>query len=903
MPLDTRRPSTTTWHSLKASEALERLGSSPHGLGAAEAEARLKEAGPNRLPEAERRPAWKRFAVQFNNVLIIVLLVAGVVTLALGHYVDSGVIFGVVLVNALIGYIQEGKAEKALESIKGMLSPEAVVLRDGRRTRVKAETIVPGDVVVIEPGDRIPADLRIIKARGLRVQEAALTGESVPVDKTAAPAPLTAPLAERVSLAFAGTTAVQGHAQGVVFGTALHTEIGRISEMLSRVETLDTPLLRQLAHFGRMLTAAILGLAAVAFLVGTVLRGYSMEDMFLAVVGLAVAAIPEGLPAIVTITLAIGVKRMAGRNAIIRRLPAVETLGSVSVICSDKTGTLTRNEMTTRAYALADGAVEVAGTGYAPVGTFQRDGTAFDPLDDPLLARVLVAGAVCADALVEETGAGGWTVTGDPTEGALVVAAGKAGLDPETLRREHRRLDAIPFESERAYMATLDADPDGGRPNIHVKGAPEVILRLCGTEATAEGERPIDRDAWHARAGDLSSRGMRVLALAERPGAPSDTHLDEAHVAENLTLLGLVGLIDPPREEAMQAVARCLSAGIRVKMITGDHAMTARAIGTALGLPGAGEAMTGADIDATSDEDLRRRVREVDVFARATPEHKLRLVTALQHDGSICAMTGDGVNDAPALKRADVGVAMGVQGTDAAKEAAEMVLADDNFASIAAAVEEGRTVYDNIKKAITFILPTNGGQAMTILAAIALGTMLPITPVQILWVNMITAVTLALALAFEPPEKGVMARRPRPSGAPILSGFLMWRVAFVSALLLVAVFGLFLWQVKGEGADPATARTVAVNMLVAGEIAYLFSSRYLTASAFSWDCFAGSRAALIAVALVVVAQAAFTYWPPMAFLFGTAPLTGEHWAAIAGCAVLVFLAVEAEKAVVRRREQ
>jgi magnesium-transporting ATPase (P-type) len=903
MPLDTRHPDSFAWHAKTFDEALEHLDSSSQGLTSETAATRLADIGPNRLPTADRRPAWKRFAHQFNNVLILVLLGAGVVTFLLQHYVDSGVIFGVVLINALIGFIQEGKAEKALDSIRGMLSPEAVVLRDGRRTRIPADDVVPGDVVVIEPGDRIPADLRLIKARGLRVQEAALTGESVPVDKSARPTAADAPLADRVSLAFAGTTAVQGHAEGVVFGTGLRTEIGRISELLSTVETLDTPLLRQLSQFGKLLTVVILALAALAFTIGVTLRGYSNEDMFLAAVGLAVAAIPEGLPAIVTITLAIGVKRMARRNAVIRRLPAVETLGSVSVICSDKTGTLTRNEMTARAYALADGMIEVEGTGYAPTGGFTREGAALAPLAHPRLARVLVAGAVCADALVEKTAEDGWRVTGDPTEGALVVAAAKAGLSSDALRQDYRRLDAIPFESERAYMATLNADPEGGAPVIHVKGAPEIIVRLCAREAGPDGDRPIDRDLWRTHVETLSSRGMRVLALAERADAPSATHLDEAHVAEGLTMLGLVGLMDPPREEAMAAVARCLAAGIRVKMITGDHALTARAIGSALGLPGADGALTGADIDRLSDEELRARVREVDVFARATPEHKLRLVSAIQHDGSVCAMTGDGVNDAPALKRADVGVAMGIQGTDAAKEAAEMVLADDNFASIAAAVEEGRTVYDNIRKAITFILPTNGGQAMVILAAIALGTMLPVTPVQILWVNMITAVTLALALAFEPPERGVMARSPRSPAEPILSGFLLWRVAFVSTLLLVAVFGLFLWQRRVEGADLETARTVAVNMLVIGEIAYLFNSRFLHETAFTRATLTGSRAALISVGLMIVAQLAYTYWPPMAYLFDTRPLNGEHWLVIGLCAVGIFLAVEAEKALMRRREQ
>ncbi|SOD96408.1 HAD-IC family P-type ATPase [Caenispirillum bisanense] len=899
MPLDIH---PTAWHAASPEEALDGLAAAPGGLAEADAAERLRSHGPNSLPEAARRPAWRRLVAQFDNVLILVLLAAGVVTLLLGHWVDAGVIFGVVLINALIGFIQEGKAEKALDSIRTMLSPEAVVLRDGRRRRIKAVEVVPGDVVVIEPGDRIPADLRLLRARGLRVQEAALTGESLPVDKAAAPVAADTPLAERTSLAFAGTTAVQGHGEGVVVATGAATEIGRISQMLSTVETLDTPLLRQLAAFGRLLTGAILAVATLAFVIGVVGRGYSMAAMFLAAVGLAVAAIPEGLPAVVTITLAIGVKRMAGRNAIIRRLPAVETLGSVSVICSDKTGTLTRNEMTLAACALADGEVAVEGVGYGPEGTFRRDGAGLDdPMADPLLARLLVAGCVCADALVDQRD-GRWTITGDPTEAALVVGAGKAGLAPETLRREHRRLDAIPFESEHAYMATLDADPDGGRPNIHVKGAPEVIFALCDREARANAaDAPFDAAAWRARVESLSRRGMRVLALAERAGAPDELRLRQADFDGSLTLIGLVGLLDPPREETVAAVHRCLRAGVRVKMITGDHALTAAAIGERLGLPGAAGALTGREVDGLDDAALRTVVQEVDVFARATPEHKLRLVQALQADGSVVAMTGDGVNDAPALKRADVGVAMGVQGTDAAKEAAEMVLADDNFASIAAAVEEGRTVYDNIKKAILFILPTNGGQALTILAAIAAGMVLPITAVQILWVNMITAVTLALALAFEPAERTVMTRPPRRAAEPLLSGFLLWRVGFVSVLMLLAVFGLFVWEIRTQGTDLATARTAAVNMLVAVEILYLFSARYLTASALTAEGLFGSRPVLIAVALTIVAQAAFTYLPALNVLFGTAPLEPRHWLLIVCLAVPAFLAVEAEKALLRRR--
>ncbi|SCZ56156.1 cation-translocating P-type ATPase [Thiohalomonas denitrificans] len=893
------------WHALSGEEALQRVDSNQRGLDDQEARRRLEEYGPNYLREKHPRPWWRRLLDQFTNVLIIILLIAWAITSMLGQWVDAGAIFAVVIINAAIGFFQEGKAEKALESIKGMLSPQATVFRNGRRTTIAAEELVPGDIVALSAGDRAPADLRLLKAKRLRIQEAALTGESEAVSKRPEPVGEKTDLADRSSLAFAGTMVADGSARGVVVETGRRTEIGRISEMLEEVEQVQTPLLRQIDRFAKVLAVVIVVIATAMALYGVLVHGYDLEEMFLASVGLAVAAIPQGLPALVTITFALGVQRMAQRNAIIRRLPAVETLGAVSTIFSDKTGTLTRNEMTLKAVVLADSEIEIDGVGFAPEGGFRHTGESgepeqkgepIDPEHNPLLSRLLHAGTLCNDSTLEQR-SGEWIINGDPTEGAFIVAAAKASWDPDAVRRQSERIDSIPFDSERKYMATLDREP-GGKAVIHVKGAPEVVLSRCEWLASPEGDSELDRNAWKAKIRTLSERGFRVLAVAEKPDEGRDS-LEDKDAESGLVLLGLAGLLDPPRESAIEAVKKCRSAGIRVKMVTGDHALTARAIGGQLGLQHTGSALTGADIADLSDSELPQRVDEIDVFARAAPEHKLRLVEAIQSRGAVCAMTGDGVNDAPALKRADVGIAMGIQGTEAAKEAAEMVLADDNFATIANAVEEGRTIYDNVKKAITFLLPSNGGEAMSILGAVLFATALPITPVQILWVNMVTAVTLGLALAFEPAESDVMARAPRDPAAPILDRFLGWRVIFVSLLLVGAVFGLFLWE-TGQGESVEVARTLAVNMLVAGEIVYLFNVRRLTGSSLSRKGLLGSRAALVATALVIVFQLLWTYTGPMQFLFASAPLGPLHWGIILAVALAIFLFVELEKAIWRK---
>ncbi|WP_295540292.1 cation-transporting P-type ATPase [uncultured Thiohalocapsa sp.] len=901
VPATKQQPSVgPAWHHLGAEDALDRLGGGPEGLSPHEAEQRLATHGPNRLPEGKTRGPWLRFLAQFHNVLIYVLLAAGMVTALLQHWLDAGVIFGVVLINAAIGFVQEGKAEDALKAIRSMLSPHAMVWRNGRLVTVDAAALVPGDLVQLQSGDKVPADLRLLRAKGLQIEEAALTGESVPVDKAVAALAAETPLADRRCMAYSGTLVTHGQGTGIVAATGASTEIGRISTLVANVEQLTTPLLRQMAQFGRWLTAAILVLATVSFGFGVLVRSYTAAEMFLASVGLAVAAIPEGLPAIMTITLAIGVQRMAARNAIIRRLPAVETLGTVGVICSDKTGTLTRNAMTVAAVDTGERAFTLTGTGYDPHGAFMHDGAALlRPQEDTRLTEILRAAALCNDATLEHAEADAWRLHGDPMEGALLVAALKAGLDLEALAKRYPRTDLIPFESGHKFMATLHHSHTGAS-FIYVKGAPEALLDRCATQRSADGDAPLARTAWDTRMEAMAAAGQRVLAVAVKPAEPHRSELDFADVDADLTLLGLFGLMDPPREEVIAAVRTCRDAGIRVKMITGDHAATARAIARQVGLTNPHEALRGAELDALDDATLRQRAQQVDVYARVTPEHKLRLVQLLQQGGEVVAMTGDGVNDAPALKRADVGIAMGINGTEAAKEAAEMVLADDNFASIANAVEEGRTVYDNLRKAMLFILPTNGGEALVVLGAILFGFhQFPLTPVQILWVNMITAVTLALALAFEPPEPGVMRRPPRNARQAVLTPLFLWRIAYVSLILTAGTFGLFLWE-QSLSAPIEQARTVAVNTLVMFEIFYLFNSRYMTASVLNRRGLLGNRYVLYAVGLLLLFQLAFTYLPPLQALFGTAAIDAGVWLRIVLVAASVLFIVELEKALVRR---
>jgi magnesium-transporting ATPase (P-type) len=878
-------------HAQPAGQVLAALASSPSGLAAAEAARRLAQDGPNSLPEPPRQSALRRLLLQFHNLLIYVLLASAAITLLLGHTVDAAVILGVVIANAAIGFVQEGKAEQALDSIRRMVAPRAAILRDGRRTTLPAEQVVRGDIVLLEAGDRVPADLRLIHASSLRIEEAPLTGESVPAEKSTAATPPDAPLGDRDGMAHSGCFVAAGQGRGVVVATGTDTELGRISTLLGSVERAQTPLIRQMDGFARRLTLIILAVCAAAFAFALLVRDYAVGDAFMAVIGLAVGAIPEGLPAVLTITLAIGVQRMVGRNAIIRHLPAVETLGAVSVICSDKTGTLTRNEMAARAIVTPTARYEATGQGYAPEGAIRHDGQPADPAADPALDRLLHAAALCNDAALREAD-GTWRVEGDPMEGALLALAARGGLDIRTLRRDHPRRDAIPFDSRQRYMATLHADG-----SVLLKGAPERLFALCARELHPGGLRPRDEAAWHETADRLAAEGQRVLAFATLPADPTRDAIDEEELADAI-LLGCVGLIDPPREEAAAAIAECREAGISVVMITGDHAATAGEIGRRIGLADSPRVVTGHDIDAWSDAHLQAEIRAIPVFARTSPEHKLRIVGALQAHGLTVAMTGDGVNDAPALKRADVGIAMGRKGTEAAKQAAQMVLADDNFASIVAAVREGRTVYDNLLKVIDWILPTSGGLSATILAALALGLPFPATPVQVLWINMVTAVALGLTLAFEHTEPGAMRRPPRPRDGAILTGDLAWRILFVSMLFLAGAFGVFYWA-QSNGLPIETARTLVVNTIVAMEIAYLFSVRYTRGVALTWRGLLGTNAVLLGVAGVILAQLAVTYVPFLQSIFGTTSISPAEGAAVIAIGIALLVAVEAEKRIRR----
>jgi len=888
------------WHACATDAVLTAFETSAQGLSSGDADDRLAKHGSNRLPQGARRSTLERLLLQFHNLLIYVLLGAALVAVALGHVIDAAVIFGVVIANAVIGFVQEGRAEQALDAIRGMIDPKSAVLRDGHRTTIPADRLVPGDVVLIEAGDRVPADLRLIRARNLRIDEAILTGESIPADKAAMPVPEGASLGDRTSMAFSGTFVVSGQGAGVAVGTGVHSEFGRIGTLLSTVEMLKTPLIRQMDSFAGHLTLAILGMSGAAFVFAHFVRDYAFADAFMVVVGLAVAAIPEGLPAIMTITLAIGVQRMAARNAIVRRLPAVETLGSVSVICSDKTGTLTRNEMTASVLVAADGVYGVTGVGYDPDGAVLPAGRPFDPVRDAAALALVRAGVLCNDAEIRKTEYG-WAVDGDPMEGALVTLGMKAGLESNLLRKQFPRTDEIPFDAQHRFMSTLHHSHEGDS-FILLKGAPERILDMSASQRRARADCAIDADAWRRKADALAAKGQRVLGFAVKPTRAGQRDLMFSEVGSGLVFLGLIGFIDPPRTEAIDAVKECRSAGIRTVMITGDHAVTAREVARQLGLDERPQVLTGKQLDLLDDDALREAVSGVCVFARTTPEHKLRLVRAFQAGGMTVAMTGDGVNDAPALKRADVGVAMGVKGTEAAKEAAEMVLADDNFASIVAAVREGRTVYDNLMKVIGWTLPTNGGEALTILGAILFGLALPVTPVQILWINMVTAVALGLTLAFEPTEPGTMLRRPRRRDQPILTGDLLWRVVFVSLLFVAGAFGMFFWA-ESRGLPIEEARTLVVNTIVAMEIFYLFSVRYVHGTSLTWRGMLGTPAVLLGVGVTVVAQAAFTYLPVMQSVFGTRPVAFADGLAVVGVGVALLLAVEIEKRIRRTTER
>jgi cation-transporting ATPase F len=884
------------WHQLHVDEVVRLLDTDlSAGLSTKEVRRRQKEYGPNKLTAKRGTPAWQRFLLQFHQPLVYVLIAATAFSTYLGQYVDALVIFAVVIFNAIVGYLQEAKAEKAISALTRMMIVETTVRRDGRKQRVNATELVPGDVVLLESGDRVPADLRLFQIRGLQIDESMLTGESQPVYKHTEALAFDTVLADRKSLAFGGTSVVSGRGEGVVWATADKTEMGRIAWLITEAADLVTPLTRKIAQLSRMLLWLIIGLALLTVAVG-LWHGQKLIEIFMAAVAMAVGAIPEGLPAAVTVTLAIGVSRMARRRAIIRKLPAVETLGSTTVICSDKTGTLTENQMTVQEIYAGGELYEVTGTGYESTGAIQHDDRKVVAAHEPALSACLRAGLLCNDTiLIRENGA--TRVQGDPTEAALIVAAEKGGMLHEDAHRELSRLDVIPFESEHQFMATLHRGKEGHI--IYKKGAIERVVGRCSTMLDASGtEKPIDREAIHAAGEQMAARGLRVLAFAQRKMATEQHELAHHHVARDLTFLGLQGMIDPPRPEAVRAVRRCRTAGIAVKMITGDHIVTARAIARQIGLNGQPDAdspiaVNGRELDHASDDRLPSIAEQTAVFARVTPEQKLRLVRALQARGHIVAMTGDGVNDAPALRQADIGIAMGISGTDVAKGAADMVLTDDNFASIEAAVEEGRSIFDNLRKFIVWTLPTNAGEALILLTAIFFGTVLPVVPLQLLWINM-TEPLFGLTLVFEPKERGLMERPPRDPRQPILTFPLFMRSAFVSVLMLAGAFALFLWELNVEKGTLAEARTVVVNVIVVVEGFYLLNCRSLTRSIFSIGLF--SNLWLVAgLVAMIVAQLFFTYAPIMNQLFHSAPIGPEAWLRIVAIGITVYFAIGLEK--------
>lgn len=890
----------TAPHAQPADAVLSQLGVTGNGLSPAEAQRRLDSHGFNRLPEPPKTHPLLRFMRHFHNVLIYVLLGSALVTLLLDHYTDTAVILAVVLINAVIGFVQEGRAEQAMNAIRRMLAPVAAVVRDGQRLSVAGETLVPGDIVLLEAGDRVPADLRLLSGNALQIQEAILTGESVAVMKQQAPVDHGAALGDRACMAYSGTLVTSGQGRGVVVATGAHTEIGRVSGLLARVEPLVTPLVAQMAIFARWLTLVILAVAVGLLLFGHFVQDYPFADLFLAVVGLSVAAIPEGLPAVLTITLSVGVQTIARRNVIVRRLPAIETLGAVSVICSDKTGTLTRNEMMVVAAATGGATLSITGTGYAPGGAVSRGTDVVDPDGTHPYRHLAFAAALCNDAAIREQ-ADGWIVEGDPMEGALLAFACKLGIG--AAERQHwQRTDLIPFDPRHRYMATLNHDHEH-HAAIFVKGAPEKLLALCEYQTGADGSpQPLCVDAWHRQVADLSAQGQRVLALAMKPVDVSHTVLESSDLKQGLILLGLVGLIDPPRAEVIDAITECRRAGIQVKMITGDHAGTAAAIGRQIGLDNPDQVLTGDQLDDLNDDDLAARVLQCNIFARTSPEHKLRLVMALQAHNMTVAMTGDGVNDAPALKRADAGVAMGQKGSEAAREAAELVLADDNFASIVAAVREGRTVYDNIKKVISWTLPTNAAEALTVVIALLLGLAMPITAIQILWINLVTAVTLGMALAFEPTEANTMRRPPRHRSEALLSGDLPWQILFVASLFVLAVYGIFSHALS-SGHSETLARTLALNTLVVLEIVYLFYIRNIYGTSLRWDAVKGTPVIWATVISVTLAQFAITYVPALQQIFGTESVPLAEGIKVIAIGVVLFLVIELEKQVRLRLRQ
>lgn len=892
---ETPSPKRTDWHTLSIDRTAAQLGVNPQGgLTQAEFEKRQAAFGPNRLEGKAGKSPLLRFIEQFNQPLLYILIIAGAMKFLLSEEgwgsANGWVIWGVVLINAIVSFAQETKAENAIAALSSSIETEATLYRDGEKRQVPSSEIVPGDLVILTSGDKVPADLRLVETKNLQVNESGLTGESTAVEKQMQPVEEKAPLADRRCMAYAGSFVTSGQGLGLVVAIAKDTETGRLSQLMEKQTNLITPLTRKFDKFSRQLLYIILGVAALTLAVGL---GYaedftaeSINKVFEATIALAVSAIPEGLPAVVTVALAIGVSRMASRHAIIRKLPAVETLGSATVICSDKTGTLTENQMTVQEIYAGGQPYQVLGTGYTPEGDICHDNQAIDLDQHPTLRDCLRAGLLCNDshlALEDDR----WKVVGDPTEGALLVSSRKAGFTLAQLNAELPRQDVIPFESEYQYMATLHRGQHETEAVIYMKGAVEAIVSRCDQMLDAQGQpHPIDAKEIHHQAENMASSGLRVLALARK--TPSRSQVDHEDVAEGLVFLGLQGMIDPPRQEAIRAVEACQNAGIRVKMITGDHKVTASAIASQMRLKRTGEviAFTGAELGEMSPDDFVRAADDGVVFARVAPEQKLRLVEALQSQGDIVAMTGDGVNDAPALKQADIGVAMGQTGTEVAKEASDMVLTDDNFASIEAAVEEGRTVYRNLIKAIAFILPVNGGESMTIVISVLLDRLLPILSLQVLWLNMINSIAMTVPLAFEPKSKQVMEQPPLSPNRPLLNKRLLQRILLISLFNWILIFGVFEWvqgwDAGAQGNTEALARTMAIQALVFGRVFYLISLSQIGISlghklrGHAVEV-APAPVVWIGIAVTMVLQMIFSQVGFMNDLFSTAPLNLQQW--------------------------
>jgi Ca2+-transporting ATPase len=882
------------WHHLSVREVPRHLDSNLEtGLTSADAAKRQERFGPNELKGKPGKSPLVRFLLQFNQPLLYILLIAGAIKAFLGEWVNAWVIWGVTLINAIIGFVQESKAESAIAALASSVQTDATVLRDGQKVKIPSTELVPGDLVLLTSGDKVPADLRLVSARNLQVNESALTGESIAVEKGTQPLDQDAPLAERTNMAYAGSFVTFGQGRGIVVAIGEATETGRISQLMEQKTNLSTPLTRKFDKFSRTLLYIILGVAALTFAVGLG-YGNSWVSMFEAAVALAVSAIPEGLPAVVTITLAIGVSRMARRHAIVRKLPAVETLGGATVICSDKTGTLTENQMTVQAIYAGGQHYAVSGAGYAPEGEILLDEEPVEPNSSPVLLECLKAGLLCNDSHLEEKD-GQWQAIGDPTEGALIAVANKVGLTQPDLEREMPRLDVIPFESEFQYMATLHEKGTGDwglrtrkessqSRTIYVKGSVEALLPRCQKMLDENGKlMPVEQQAVHRQVDAMAHQGLRVLAFAMKPVPDTQNSLDHADIEEGMIFIGLQGMIDPPRKEAIRAVQACQDAGIQVKMITGDHAGTARAIASRMGLNKNGEvlAFTGQELAELDKQELATAVEDGTVFARVAPEQKLHLVEALQSKGEIVAMTGDGVNDAPALKQADIGIAMGQAGTEVAKEASDMILTDDNFASIEAAVEQGRTVYRNLQKAIAFILPVNGGESMTILISVLLARELPILSLQVLWLNMVNSIAMTVPLAFEPKSERVMQQPPRNPNEPLLNRRLLKRILVISAFNWILIFGVFEW-IKATTGNIDLARTMAIQALVVGRIFYLLSISQLGSAIVNKlqgiiEQISDALAIGIGIACTVILQVIFSQWSLMNDLFYTAPLNVNQW--------------------------